>query len=220
MWEQKLSSSDGFVVLLLKKFHLVKLTSYALVLGVRKQKLKKCLKAVLQPQHSLLAFSSKGFINVHLKKDFVLKQLSSLLMNGVQPPAVGKRKKVWQYGGGHLAHMQLKCVLDSFEIPLQRDLLSRWLCQLVVWVAFLCTSCGRWGVRDRGIPGLPTPPVKHKGYGDGCCLYSFISFVLCLRWWWTSLPPTLPRRCMLVTCGPPSLGKACAACSSSQVMMF
>uniref|UniRef100_A0A8B9CPX3 Arginine--tRNA ligase, cytoplasmic n=1 Tax=Anser brachyrhynchus TaxID=132585 RepID=A0A8B9CPX3_9AVES len=35
-----------------------------------------------------------GFINVHLRKDFVSKQLSSLLMNGVQPPAVGKRKKV------------------------------------------------------------------------------------------------------------------------------
>ncbi|KAJ7401542.1 Arginine--tRNA ligase, cytoplasmic [Pitangus sulphuratus] len=35
-----------------------------------------------------------GFINVHLRKDFVSKQLSSLLMNGVQPPAIGKRKKV------------------------------------------------------------------------------------------------------------------------------
>ncbi|PKU36976.1 hypothetical protein llap_12719 [Limosa lapponica baueri] len=34
-----------------------------------------------------------GFINVHLRKDFVSKQLSSLLINGVQPPAVGKRKK-------------------------------------------------------------------------------------------------------------------------------
>ncbi|NXS19699.1 SYRC protein, partial [Mystacornis crossleyi] len=35
-----------------------------------------------------------GFINVHLRKDFVSKQLSSLLINGVQPPAIGKRKKV------------------------------------------------------------------------------------------------------------------------------
>lgn len=35
-----------------------------------------------------------GFINVHLRKDFVSKQLSSLLVNGVQPPAIGKRKKV------------------------------------------------------------------------------------------------------------------------------
>ncbi|NXX68836.1 SYRC protein, partial [Spizella passerina] len=34
-----------------------------------------------------------GFINVHLRKDFVSKQLSSLLINGVQPPAIGKRKK-------------------------------------------------------------------------------------------------------------------------------
>ncbi|XP_041881328.1 arginine--tRNA ligase, cytoplasmic isoform X1 [Corvus kubaryi] len=35
-----------------------------------------------------------GFINVHLRKDFVSKQLSSLLISGVQPPAIGKRKKV------------------------------------------------------------------------------------------------------------------------------
>ncbi|KAK2524949.1 hypothetical protein Q9233_009268 [Columba guinea] len=35
-----------------------------------------------------------GFINVHLRKDFVSKQLRSLLINGVQPPALGKRKKV------------------------------------------------------------------------------------------------------------------------------
>ncbi|XP_003215170.1 arginine--tRNA ligase, cytoplasmic isoform X2 [Anolis carolinensis] len=35
-----------------------------------------------------------GFINVHLKKDFVSRQLSSLLVNGVQPPAIGERKRV------------------------------------------------------------------------------------------------------------------------------
>ncbi|XP_069055450.1 arginine--tRNA ligase, cytoplasmic isoform X2 [Pleurodeles waltl] len=35
-----------------------------------------------------------GFINVHLKKDFVSKQLKSLLLNGVQPPTVGDKKKV------------------------------------------------------------------------------------------------------------------------------
>ncbi|XP_025891478.1 arginine--tRNA ligase, cytoplasmic [Nothoprocta perdicaria] len=35
-----------------------------------------------------------GFINVHLRKDFVSRQLSSLLVNGVQPPAVGRRRKV------------------------------------------------------------------------------------------------------------------------------
>ncbi|KAL7989261.1 hypothetical protein Chor_011927 [Crotalus horridus] len=35
-----------------------------------------------------------GFINVHLKKDFVSGQLSSMLMNGVQPPDAGERKKV------------------------------------------------------------------------------------------------------------------------------
>uniref|UniRef100_A0A8C4Y6P9 Arginine--tRNA ligase, cytoplasmic n=1 Tax=Gopherus evgoodei TaxID=1825980 RepID=A0A8C4Y6P9_9SAUR len=35
-----------------------------------------------------------GFINVHLRKDFVSRQLSSLLVNGVQPPAMENRKKV------------------------------------------------------------------------------------------------------------------------------
>ncbi|KAM4677803.1 arginine--tRNA ligase, cytoplasmic [Discoglossus pictus] len=35
-----------------------------------------------------------GFINVHLRKDFISKQLSKLLVNGVQPPVVGERKKV------------------------------------------------------------------------------------------------------------------------------
>uniref|UniRef100_A0A8C0H2C5 Arginine--tRNA ligase, cytoplasmic n=1 Tax=Chelonoidis abingdonii TaxID=106734 RepID=A0A8C0H2C5_CHEAB len=35
-----------------------------------------------------------GFINVHLRKNFVSKQLSSLLVNGVQPPAMENRKKV------------------------------------------------------------------------------------------------------------------------------
>uniref|UniRef100_A0A663MVN1 Arginine--tRNA ligase, cytoplasmic n=1 Tax=Athene cunicularia TaxID=194338 RepID=A0A663MVN1_ATHCN len=41
-----------------------------------------------------IEIAGPGFINIHLRKDFVSKQLSSLLMNGVQPPAVGKRKKV------------------------------------------------------------------------------------------------------------------------------
>ncbi|XP_063784302.1 arginine--tRNA ligase, cytoplasmic isoform X2 [Pseudophryne corroboree] len=35
-----------------------------------------------------------GFINVHLRKDFISKQLSKLLVNGVQPPVIGERKKV------------------------------------------------------------------------------------------------------------------------------
>ncbi|MEE6478811.1 hypothetical protein FKM82_012019 [Ascaphus truei] len=37
---------------------------------------------------------SPGFINVHVRKDFVSKQLSKLLVNGVQPPDIGERKKV------------------------------------------------------------------------------------------------------------------------------
>ncbi|XP_014341501.1 arginine--tRNA ligase, cytoplasmic isoform X2 [Latimeria chalumnae] len=35
-----------------------------------------------------------GFINIHLKKDYVSKQLTNLLVNGVQPPLVGRKKKV------------------------------------------------------------------------------------------------------------------------------
>ncbi|XP_029304171.1 arginine--tRNA ligase, cytoplasmic [Cottoperca gobio] len=35
-----------------------------------------------------------GFINIHLKKPFVSKLLSSLLINGVQPPPLYSRKKV------------------------------------------------------------------------------------------------------------------------------
>lgn len=35
-----------------------------------------------------------GFINIHLKRTFVSKLLSSLLMNGVQPPPLSYRKKV------------------------------------------------------------------------------------------------------------------------------
>ncbi|KAG7517067.1 arginine-tRNA ligase, cytoplasmic [Solea senegalensis] len=35
-----------------------------------------------------------GFINIHLKRTFVSKLLSNLLMNGVQPPPLANRKKV------------------------------------------------------------------------------------------------------------------------------
>ncbi|XP_073913845.1 arginine--tRNA ligase, cytoplasmic isoform X2 [Castor canadensis] len=35
-----------------------------------------------------------GFINVHLRKDFVSEQLSNLLINGVRLPALGQHKKV------------------------------------------------------------------------------------------------------------------------------
>lgn len=35
-----------------------------------------------------------GFINVHLKKTFVSKLLTNMLMNGVQPPPLDKKKKV------------------------------------------------------------------------------------------------------------------------------
>ncbi|KAG8439184.1 hypothetical protein GDO86_005413 [Hymenochirus boettgeri] len=41
-----------------------------------------------------LDIAGPGFINVHLHKDFISKQLSKLLVNGVQPPIVEERKKV------------------------------------------------------------------------------------------------------------------------------
>lgn len=42
----------------------------------------------------LMSFVSSGFINIHLKKAFVSKLLSNLLINGVQPPPLASRKKV------------------------------------------------------------------------------------------------------------------------------
>uniref|UniRef100_A0A667Z2E1 Arginine--tRNA ligase, cytoplasmic n=1 Tax=Myripristis murdjan TaxID=586833 RepID=A0A667Z2E1_9TELE len=39
-------------------------------------------------------FLSSGFINIHLKRTFVSKLLSNLLVNGVQPPPLASRKKV------------------------------------------------------------------------------------------------------------------------------
>ncbi|MBN3320632.1 SYRC protein, partial [Atractosteus spatula] len=41
-----------------------------------------------------LEIAGPGFINVHLKKNFVSKLLSDLLVNGVQPPSIEARKKV------------------------------------------------------------------------------------------------------------------------------
>ena len=35
-----------------------------------------------------------GFINIHLKRTFVSKLLTNLLVNGVQPPTLASRKKV------------------------------------------------------------------------------------------------------------------------------
>lgn len=40
---------------------------------------------------------SSGFINIHLKKMFISKLLSNLLMNGVQPPPLAAKKKVSEY---------------------------------------------------------------------------------------------------------------------------
>jgi len=42
--------------------------------------------------HDTCPFS--GFINIHLKRTFVSKLLTNLLVNGVQPPSLATRKKV------------------------------------------------------------------------------------------------------------------------------
>lgn len=41
------------------------------------------------------SYHSLGFINVHLRKDFVSQQLTNLLVNGVQLPPLGENKKVY-----------------------------------------------------------------------------------------------------------------------------
>lgn len=44
----------------------------------------------------LLGYSLSGFINIHLKRSFVSKLLSKLLINGVTPPPLTSRKRVCQ----------------------------------------------------------------------------------------------------------------------------
>lgn len=49
------------------------------------------------PQNELIEkteIAGPGFINVHLKRPFVSQLLSNLLVNGVQPPPLAKRKRV------------------------------------------------------------------------------------------------------------------------------
>ncbi|CAL8268578.1 unnamed protein product [Merluccius merluccius] len=49
------------------------------------------------PENELIEkteIAGPGFINIHLKKNFVSKLLSNLLLNGVQPPPLPARKKV------------------------------------------------------------------------------------------------------------------------------
>ena len=41
-----------------------------------------------------MEIAGAGFINVHLKKEFVSRELCNILVNGVRPPDVGPSKKV------------------------------------------------------------------------------------------------------------------------------
>lgn len=52
---------------------------------------------ILHPRGRLIVSTPSplsGFINVHLRKDFVSEQLTSLLVNGVQLPVLGDKEKV------------------------------------------------------------------------------------------------------------------------------
>ncbi|KAM3925804.1 arginine--tRNA ligase, cytoplasmic [Leptodactylus fuscus] len=49
------------------------------------------------PENNLIEkteIAGPGFINVHIQKNFVSKQLTKLLVNGVQPPVIGEKKRV------------------------------------------------------------------------------------------------------------------------------
>lgn len=144
---------------------------------MRKEKSKgdkreKWFKALRKLQHSLLVFSSKGFINVHLRKDFVSKQLSSLLVNGVQPPAIGKRKKVRMAvsRGGHLAPIWMEQVLGCRQLSSPAPSTQKVICWMGGHVSWslqwhlcdfrmglggcygwpACTSCGLRGAGGCG----------------------------------------------------------------------
>lgn len=49
------------------------------------------------PENNLIEkteIAGPGFINVHVQKNFISKQLTKLLVNGVQPPVIGEQKRV------------------------------------------------------------------------------------------------------------------------------
>lgn len=55
------------------------------------------MEKILHPSGRPIIFtpsSRLGFINVHLRKDFVSEQLTNLLVNGVQLPVLGENEKV------------------------------------------------------------------------------------------------------------------------------
>ncbi|KAH0629676.1 hypothetical protein JD844_011931 [Phrynosoma platyrhinos] len=106
--------------------------------------------------YSCLLCLSEGFINVHLKKDFVSRQLSSMLVNGVQPPAIGERKKVCEL----IFHfLSIKVVID-FSSPniakemhvghLRSTIIGDSMCRLFEFVGYdvlRLNHLGDWGTQ-------------------------------------------------------------------------
>lgn len=83
------------------------------------------------------------------------------------------------------------------------------------WAAELALTFPAEGQRRWfSFPLLPLTKPRPNTRGVAMAFYSCIPLVLCPRWWWIFPPPTLPRRCTLGTCAPPSSGRACAGSSS------
>ncbi|XP_075455279.1 arginine--tRNA ligase, cytoplasmic [Ascaphus truei] len=84
-----------------------------------------------------------GFINVHVRKDFVSKQLSKLLVNGVQPPVIGERKKVTfkQNAGGSLALYELLYEVLGHPYSTAADAL------LLLPIEVMLNHLGDWGTQ-------------------------------------------------------------------------
>lgn len=89
---------------------------------------------------SVSSFSSSapmslGFINIHLKRTFVSKLLSNLLINGVQPPPLASRKKVYHSAWNQTQILLLTLISESGIScwNVERELKSQLLiCECVV----------------------------------------------------------------------------------------
>uniref|UniRef100_W5LD78 Arginine--tRNA ligase, cytoplasmic n=1 Tax=Astyanax mexicanus TaxID=7994 RepID=W5LD78_ASTMX len=94
-----------------------------------------------------------GFINVHLKKTFVSKLLTNMLMNGVQPPTLDKKKRVIVDFSSpniakemHVGHLRSTIIGDS-------------MCRLFEFLGhdvLRLNHVGDWGTQF----GIISPPIS------------------------------------------------------------